>query len=78
MVHSFNYPVHLVFVEVVKSHIDPSNLATAMKICAVKTVPLSEVIHSGTPNLAIQRVMSADAHDDAFAVKRGIASGHFV
>ena len=44
----------------------------------MKTEPLSEVIVSGRPNVAIQPSMSAVTQESVVASFMGVASGHLV
>ena len=56
----------------------PSVVARAAQRLDVKTEPLSEVMTSGRPNLAIQPSRRARRQSVVVAVFMGVASGHLV
>ena len=58
--------------------VTPSLVASCVHKAEVKTDPLSEVIVSGRPNLAIQPSMSAVTQESVVASVIGVASGHLV
>ena len=56
----------------------PRVVASAAQRLDVKTEPLSEVMTSGRPNLAIQPFRRAHRQSSVVAFFMGIASGHLV
>ena len=56
----------------------PNLFASWIHKAEVKTDPLSEVMFSGRPNLAIQASMRAETQDSVEASTMGTASGHLV
>ena len=56
----------------------PSRWANCVQRAEVNTDPLSDVILSGRPNLAIQESMRAETQESVEASDIGTASGHLV